>query len=203
MLTVSGLHSAILKPASFTVGAGECVAVRGPSGGGKSALLRAVADLDPGRGDVRLNGVAREAMPAPQWRRRVVYVAAESGWWADRVGDHMADPAAAVRLAAALGLPADCPDWPVARLSTGERQRLALVRALVLRPPVLLLDEPTGPLDAGSTTLVEECLRAELARGAAVLLVTHDPAQAERLAVRTLYVEAGRVVADGEVRPCR
>ncbi|HYH23669.1 MAG TPA: ABC transporter ATP-binding protein [Azospirillum sp.] len=193
MLAVSGLENSVLKPVGFAVPAGTCVAVRGPSGSGKSVLLRAIADLDPNRGEVRLGDRARSAMPAPEWRRRVTYVAAESGWWADGVGAHFADPARAAPLMEALGLPRDAMDWPVARLSTGERQRLALVRALVQGPDVLLLDEPSGALDADATARLEAQLRREMARGAAILLATHDPAQADRLATRTLWVEKGVV----------
>lgn len=198
MLSVSNLSTTVLKPASFQVEAGECVSVQGKSGSGKSVLLRALADLDPSTGEVRLNGDLREDMPAPLWRRRVTYVAAESGWWEDRVGAHFAQPDRAAALAGALGLPGEVMDWPVVRLSTGERQRLALVRALVQRPEVLLLDEPTGPLDAEATERVEALLHAELARGARVLIVTHAPEQAVRLARRHLHVADG-VVADGVV----
>src|SRR2546421_275159 len=84
-------------------------------------------------------------------------------------------------LAARLGLQADLLDASIARLSTGEKQRLALVRALLQCPPVLLLDEPTGPLDEESVTKVEALLRERVATGISVLLVTHDPNQAERL----------------------
>ena len=69
----------------------------------------------------------------------------------------------------------------VARLSTGERQRLALVRALVLGSPVLLLDEPTGPLDPASVERVEALLSERLEAGTILLIVTHDPTQGERL----------------------
>ena len=193
MLSVRNLSTPVLKPASFRLEAGECVAVQGRSGSGKSVLLRALSDLDPSTGEVRLNGALREEMPAPLWRRRVTYVAAESGWWEDRVGAHFAHPDRAVALAGTLGLPAEVMEWPVARLSTGERQRLALVRALVQGPEVLLLDEPTGPLDAEATERVEALLRGALERGAGVLVVTHSPEQAARLARRHLHV------ADGEV----
>lgn len=196
MLTVSNLTTPVLKPATFRLGAGECVAVRGKSGSGKSVLLRALADLDPSVGEVRLNGALREDMPAPLWRRRVTYVAAESGWWEDRVGAHFAQPDRAAALAGTLGLPGEVMDWPVARLSTGERQRLALVRALVQGPEVLLLDEPTGPLDAEATERVEALLRGALERGAGVLIVTHSPEQATRLAHRHLQVANG-VVTEG------
>ncbi|WP_431858992.1 ABC transporter ATP-binding protein [Azospirillum sp.] len=191
MLTVRNLATPVLKPASLSVATGACVAVQGPSGAGKSVLLRAIADLDPNTGEVSLGDRSREAMPAPAWRRLVAYVAAESGWWLERVGEHFADPVAALPLVAALGLPAQALEWPVARLSTGERQRLAFARTLAQRPAVLLLDEPTAALDEASVDRVETLLRAELARGTAILLVTHATAQAERLADRTLRMEGG------------
>ena len=192
MLSVRALTRPGLEPVSFDLAAGECVAVRGGSGSGKSLLLRAIADLDPNHGQLSLEGRAREAMSGPEWRRRVTYVPAEPGWWADTVGGHFADWAAAEPLAAGLGLPADCRDWPVARLSTGERQRLALVRALVQAPRVLL-DEPTSGLDHATGAAAETLVARHREGGGAVLWVTHDPAQAARIAVRTLLVEAGRV----------
>ena len=123
---------------------GECVTLLGPSGSGKTMLLRALADLDPNAGEVSLNRIPRSAIPAPRWRRAVTYVAAKPGWWADRVSAHYSDWPAARFLAERLALPEDCGAWPVDRLSTGEAQRLGLVRALVQTPQVLLLDEPTG-----------------------------------------------------------
>src|SRR5215467_12741386 len=74
--------------ASFELHAGECVALQGASGVGKSLLLRAIADLDPNEGFVELHGMPRETTPAPVWRKHVTYVAAESGWWADTVQEH-------------------------------------------------------------------------------------------------------------------
>jgi ABC-type lipoprotein export system ATPase subunit len=81
----------------------------------------------------------------------------------------------------AIGLAADLIDAPVARLSTGERQRLALVRALIQAPRFLLLDEPTSALDTATTLTVEALLQEARAQGIGLLVVTHDPAQADRL----------------------
>lgn len=182
-----------LEGANLSVSAGECVAIMGPSGAGKSVLLRAVADLDPNEGEALLDGRRRSAMSGPAWRRLVTYVAAEPGWWADIVGDHMRDRAAAVPLVEAMRLPAEALDWPVARLSTGERQRLGLVRALIQEPRALLLDEPTGALDAEAREAVERVLRERLVSGVAIILVTHDPHQAARLARRHLLMTAGHL----------
>ena len=198
MLTVRALTRPGLEPVSFDLAAGECVAVRGGSGSGKSLLLRSIADLDPNHGDLSLDGRPRESMSGPEWRRLVTYVPAEPGWWAETVGGHYPDWNAAEPLALALGLPAECRDWPVSRLSTGERQRLALVRALVRKPKVLLLDEPTSGLDRDTGHAAETLVSRHLEAGGTVLWVTHDPAQAARVAARLLTVEAGVVREDGE-----
>jgi len=193
MLSVTDLTRLELGPLSFTVETGECLALRGPSGAGKSLLLRAIADLDPNEGRVSLDGESREDMPAPDWRRRVAYLAAEAGWWADTVADHFADWQAARPLVEALGLTADCGDWPVARLSTGEKQRLALVRSLLMEPRALLLDEPTSGLDPDAIERVEALIRARQEAGVSVLWVTHDRAQARRVARRWLEIENGQL----------
>ena len=85
MLTAQDLTVNGLAPFDLTIEAGECVALTGASGSGKTLVLRALADLDPGAGEVTLDGHSRTAIAAPDWRRRVVYLAAEPGWWADRV----------------------------------------------------------------------------------------------------------------------
>lgn len=193
MLMVANLSRSGLAPASFSLSYGECVAVRGPSGAGKSLLLRAIVDLDPNSGEVSLDGVSRDLMSGPAWRRLVGYLPAEPGWWADRVGGHFDDWTAALPLVERLGLPADARDWPLTRPSTGERMRLALVRALVRRPKVLLLDEPTAALDATSVSTVEALIAERVGDGLAVLWVTHDAAQGDRVAHRFLRVEAGQV----------
>ena len=193
MLEVRRLSRPGLEVEAFTLAGGECVAVRGPSGSGKSLFLRAIADLDPNDGEMLLDGEAREAMPAPRWRRWVTYVAAEPGWWADTVGAHFADWPAAEPLVEALLLPADCHGWPILRLSTGEKQRLGLVRALVQAPRVLLLDEPTGALDPDAAAAVERLLAGRFESGASALWVTHDEAQTRRVATRCFAVDAGQV----------
>lgn len=193
MLLVRDLVRPGLVAASFEVRAGECVAIMGPSGSGKSLLLRAIADLDPNDGVVAADGLERARVSGPTWRRAVVYVPAEPGWWAATVGEHFPVRDGVEPMLRSLQLPETCLDWPVQRLSTGERQRLALIRALLLSPPVLLLDEPTAALDEENTRAVEDALREWLARGTSLVLATHNAAQASRLAVRTLRIEFGRL----------
>ncbi len=197
MLTIRGLTRPGLSPFDLELAGGECVAVLGPSGGGKTLLLRAIADLDPNEGELSLDGESRAGMSGPEWRGRVSYLASEPGWWAERIGAHFTDAEAAIPLLAALGLGAEALDWTVSRASTGERQRLALARTLARTqtqaPEVLLLDEPSSGLDPAATEMVEAMLRERLAAGVAILIATHDPAQAGRLARRRLIVEAGEV----------
>ena len=196
-LVLRGLRSTLAGPFDMEVGTGECVAVTGASGAGKSLFLRMIADLDPNEGEVWLDGRERGSWTAPAWRRHAVYAAAEPGWWAERVRDHFAPAAeeAARALLPALGLAPAMMDAALTRLSTGERQRLALARALVLDPPVLLLDEPTGALDQEATLRVEEVLRARLARGTTILMVTHSAEQAARLGRHRLRMVGGRLEA--------
>ena len=188
MLQVRDLQPRGLKPVGFDLADGETLSVTGPSGSGKSLLLRAIADLDPNAGEVWLDGVERRSIPAPRWRRQVCYLSSEPGWWAERVGEHVADWDAIADDLAGLGLPPESRDWTVAVLSTGERQRLALLRALAVRPRVLLLDEPTGALDTEATRAVEELIARRREEGVAAVWVTHDAAQAGRVAARRLTV---------------
>ena len=191
MLEIRNLTRPGLAPVDLSLEDGECIAVSGPSGAGKSILMRAIADLDPNTGEVSLDGQSRDAVPAPVWRSDVIYVPAEAGWWSDRVAAHFQDPDLALPLAVRLGLPADAMGWEISRLSTGERQRLALVRAFQAAPKVLLLDEPTSGLDPEAIAKVESMLHERIGQGLGLVVVTHDAAQAARLATRRIAIDKG------------
>jgi phosphate-transporting ATPase len=156
-------------------------------------LLRAIADLDPSDGLVCLDGRERSMIAGPEWRRLVGYVPAQPGWWADTVGEHFSEWSQALTFVRDLGFPEEAKAWPISRLSTGERLRLALIRALMVRPKVLLLDEPTAALDPASVAAVETLIAARIQAGLAVLWVTHDAEQAQRIAHRLLVVKAGEI----------
>lgn len=193
LLQISDLDCGSVRDVSFTLQAGECIAIIGPSGSGKSRLLRAIADLDPHSGEALLRGENRRRMPAHRWRQRVAYLPAESAWWGELVADHMPDPGPE-RLAA-LGLEAGVMDWRVSRLSSGERQRLALLRLLASEPEVLLLDEPTANLDSASIAQMERLLAQQQAQGRGLLWVSHDEEQVRRVADRGFVIENGRLEA--------
>lgn len=126
-----------------------------------------------------LDGVAVEAMPAHHWRRQVGLLPAESAWWFDTVGPHCVSwPMDALQH---LGFSPEVLGWSVSRLSSGERQRLALLRLLAISPRILLMDEPTANLDTQNTERVERLLvdfRTRQRPG--MVWVSHDISQLKR-----------------------
>ncbi|GAB4820659.1 hypothetical protein N2152v2_007705 [Parachlorella kessleri] len=206
--TINGhqIHSGI----SFTVRSGEVLFVRGPSGVGKTLLLRSLAYLDPlDEGKLTLNGQTPEQLCIPKWRALVCYVfqsrVAHKGtpselWFtvqqfkAQR-GRPRGDLPALIH---DLGLEQEVLNQPWTQLSGGQAQRVQLAIALALKPPVLLLDEPTSALDVESTKKVEQVVKA---CNAAVVWVSHDPEQPSRVGGRTLDLPLGTesvVVAPSE-----
>ncbi|CAN5192407.1 ATP-binding cassette domain-containing protein [soil metagenome] len=197
LLDIRGLRSDFGGPFDLQIDRGECISIVGRSGAGKSVFLRLVADLDPGSGTVLLDERLRESWTAPQWRAQVIYQAAEPAWWADTVRAHF--PAGSGERAAALsttlGIAPALLDADVTRLSTGERQRLALVRSLAGSPRIVLLDEPSAALDAESTRRMERLLGRCQDDGLAIVLVTHSIEQAHRLGRRHFEMIDHRLVA--------
>jgi len=189
MLSVRNLKRLSIGPIDLDVEGGEIVALTGPSGVGKSMLLRAISDLDPNTGTLSLDGQDRDAMSAPQWRKHVMYVPAHTGWWAETVEPHFIglDRTRVKDTLHGLNLESTALGWQVANLSTGERQRLALARALAHDPKILLLDEPTSGLDGDNAGRVETLVRAAATAGSGVVFVTHDTVQANRLSTRRVY----------------
>lgn len=167
----------------------ELVTIVGPSGSGKSLLLRAVADLDAHQGEVWLQEQPQSAHDPREWRRQVAYVAAETAWWSTTVADHFMQIPAPGQLEK-LGLQSDVMGWQIERLSSGERQRLGILRALVLQPAMVLLDEPTANLDHENTLAVEALITDYLQQQeAAAIWVSHDAKQRQRLGGKEISLE--------------
>jgi putative ABC transport system ATP-binding protein len=181
---------------------GEVIAVRGPSGSGKTTLLRTLCRLqEPAAGTVALGDDDAAAIGWSAWRRRVCLVPQLPVMLTSSVADEVRhalgyrtsrdlpahDPARGRRLLDALRLADILDDHAPDDLSVGQKQRLALVRALLLDPDVLLLDEPTSALDPDAAEALREVVRREVSnRPAAVLLVTHDPGKAMRWCDRVI-----------------
>mgnify|MGYP000663208798 CR=1 FL=1 len=187
-LTLDNISVGTLEGVNLSLQGGDIVCVSGPSGSGKSRLLRAVADLDPHQGRVALDEMEQGSVPGYRWRRQVMMVPADSQWWYEDVGAHF-EPEQRT-LPSALGLPPETMNWTVSRLSSGERQRLAIARALARQPRVLLLDEPTANLDQDMTHQVENWLLEEIrARDLIVIWIAHDIGQIERVASRHYRIQ--------------
>ena len=191
-LTLVELCVAHVGPVNLQVGAAEIVCLSGPSGSGKSLLLRAVADIIPHTGKVLLDATDASTIPAPQWRKQVGLLPAENQWWQDHVGEHFVQRDNS--LLAAVGFGETTWQWELARCSTGEKQRLALLRLLCNQPRCLLLDEPTASLDPDNAARVEEMVR-DYSRHhqAPVLWVSHSREQIRRIAQRHFVLRDGKV----------
>lgn len=190
----------------LNVAAGDRVAVTGPSGSGKSLLLRALVGLDPLEGgEVTLHGRSQSRWPMPEYRSKVMYLPQRSAFGGGSVLEELRRPFSlkihsgrpflldeAERWLAALNRP-DFLNLNVTTLSGGEGQLLALVRALLLGPSVLLLDEATASLDPDATSAAEAALVKWCTAGPprALVWVSHDPAQRARVATRELPVVPG------------
>ena len=198
-----------LEGATFHVAPGELVAVQGPSGCGKTTLLLIAGGLlRPDAGQVLLVGQDPYAL-SPDARARfraenigfvfqqfhlVPYLSVLDNILAPTLARPAEDAnERATELARRFGL-ADRQDHTPGELSTGERQRTALARALLHKPQLLLADEPTGNLDEASGKIVLGHLAEFAKAGGAVLLVTHDPRAAE-YATRTVRMEGGRITS--------
>lgn len=180
-------------PYSLTVDEHEIIGLSGASGIGKTQLLRAMVETIFYSGTIFFKGQTPDHYTPCQWRRLVGLVPAESMWWGEHVADHFPEKKSEVGLSTLLedlGLHSDILSWQIERLSTGERQRLALARALVLQPAVVLLDEPCSALDSQSTDRVEKILLSYRQRNdAALIWVSHDQEQLKRVADRCYQVD--------------
>ena len=195
VLDIADLDGDHFGPVSLQLHARERLWLSGPSGSGKSRFLRAVADLDPSSGVVCVDGKLRHETSPERWRRLVALLPAESHWWAETVGEHFPiDDGYRLQM---LGFDFTVLDWSVSRLSSGERQRLALLRLLTTRPRVLLLDEPTANLDRENTLRVEALIADYVDQNhSCALWVSHDREQAERIGDRIAHFANGRFVTN-------
>jgi ABC-type multidrug transport system ATPase subunit len=178
-LTLESFSCRAVHELQMSLAPGECMGVTGPSGVGKSQFLRAVADLEPYEGRMLLDGLAADQILPPLWRRQVGLLPAESAWWFDTVGEHF--ERMPTDWLAQLGFDKQIGEWQIGHLSSGERQRLALVRLLLNRPKVLLLDEPTANLDVENIHRVESVLAEfRTTHHPGIIWVGHDLEQLKR-----------------------
>jgi len=181
-------------PIDLQLKATEIIGLSGSSGSGKSRLLRALADLDEHKGIIQLDDINQQTIAAHLWREKVALLSAETSWWFDTVAEHFTKKESAENLMA-LGFTEDCLHWSVARMSSGEKQRLGLLRLLQNKPDVLLLDEPTANLDKHNTRLFENHVMDYLRnRSACAIWVSHDHDQLQKISQREYKIEDGILI---------
>lgn len=222
MIQVEGLRKSIrngarmvdiLKGLDFSIPQGQFAAIMGASGSGKSTLLGLLAGLDtPSSGEVRLNGIAISYLPEDrlaQVRGKTIGFVFQSYQliptltalenvllpYELNAGETQDGLARARDLLVSVGLGDRFGHYPV-QLSGGEQQRVALARAFILRPPIVLADEPTGNLDStNGAHVLELLLNLNRKEGTTLVLVTHDPALAA-CAGRRITLRDGVIVSD-------
>ncbi len=200
---------------TLRVGRGEILALLGPNGAGKTTTTRMLAGiLRPDAGGAKVAGF--DILTQTEYVRSVVGVLTEQHGLYNRMrcGEYLDFYGALYGLSAAerkqradqllrdLDLDVDLDAW-LAEFSKGMRQRLALVRALMHSPSVLLLDEPTSALDPESARTVRNLLRTLRDQGATILVCTHNLSEAEELADRIAIIRHGRLIAEGTAAELR
>lgn len=209
-LTLHRNRQLVLDEAAVEIGAGEIVCLLGPSGSGKSSLLRCINRLtEPPAGSVFVEDVDVTTMDVLALRRRIGMVFQQVSLFPGTVAENVTygtalqkrplPPSDITRLLALADLPADFAEQDSQTLSGGQAQRVAIARVLATEPAVLLLDEPTSALDPAATRRIieETMLKLRQTLGLTVLWVTHNPEQARRIADRIYLLVQGRVVDEG------
>lgn len=190
----------ILRGVTTTIPEGGITVLTGPSGSGKSTLLRLCNRLAvPSSGTVRLRGRDLMTIDPVELRRRVGMVFQRPTPFPGTVWDNLRAAATvarsdAITLLDQVGLGSELLDQEATSLSGGEAQRMCLARTLATGGDVVLADECTSSLDAAASAVVEQAARALAERGHTIVWVTHDEAQADRLADHRRHLEQGRVV---------
>ena len=198
----------VLRDINLEVATGELLVIIGPSGSGKSSLLRCINRLnDIASGSILLDGQSIHDMPVTELRRKVGMIFQKTAAFEGSVAENIAFGAALhdrtisraqiLDLMRQVSLEAQLSDQAASALSGGQEQRLAIARALALDPSLLLLDEPTSSLDPIATGRVEDSLlQLRIATNLTMIWVSHSIEQARRIGSRVLLLDEGRIVRE-------
>jgi putative ABC transport system ATP-binding protein len=203
----------LIRDVSLTLGPGDRLAIRGPSGAGKTVLLRALALLDPlDAGAIYWNGKPVRSELIPSFRSQVIYLHQRPALFEGSVCANLERPYTlkafrgkrfdrdrVVDLLKGLGRDVSFLEKTAGDLSGGEAQIVALLRAIQLGPTMLLLDEPTASLDGHAMQAIEQLIDRwfdELPGERAFVWISHDPEQARRVAGRTLQIDSGQMLPE-------
>lgn len=194
----------VLRNVSFEVNKGDRIAIVGASGSGKTTLLKLLNRLlEPSAGSIEFEGKRYQDIPVLQLRQQILYVAQEPKLFGTTVREALSYPLKLRNLKEIdqrvndgierMNIPRNWLDRSELELSTGERQWIAIARALICQPAVLLLDEPIANLDANRSEML---LRILAQVDCTVLAVTHQFEWAERFGARILQLQRGQLIRD-------
>jgi putative ABC transport system ATP-binding protein len=198
----------IVDDFSFAFEPGKVYSLLGPSGAGKTSLLRLFNRLDePTAGDVIFDGSDFRTVPPWELRRKIGFLFQVPFLFPGTVADNLRTAEATLtddqidQLLIHASVDPGIRKYPIDNLSLGEKQRIALARVLATKPAVILLDEPTAALDPTYTERIESSVRNIAEQdGLAVIIVSHQPQQALRLGGEGLLIVAGKLVEHGPVQ---
>ena len=183
--------SGMVNPVSLSLSAGQIGMISGESGSGKSQFLKALADIIEHQGETLVFDnqawLNQQTTTPAHWRQKVMYFSAETAWWLDKISAHF-NKALSDETLNAIGLERRLFEHNPDQLSSGEKQRFALLRGLAYQPKVLLLDEITANLDPKTEQQVEQLIQDYVQQHqACALWISHDPQQQTRLASTALH----------------
>lgn len=199
----------ILNNISFTIQSGDCIGIMGPSGSGKSSLFRLLNLLNsPTQGQILYKDKNIQEYAPTELRRRISYILQKPYLFGTTVQENLTysyqllgqkpDFKEIHSYLDKVKLPENILEKKNTALSGGEQQRIALIRSLLIKPEIILLDEVTAALDEENTLLLEKLIVAEQhLYHLTLLFITHNQEQAKRLAHKILYLEAGTIRSYG------
>lgn len=197
-------NKAILKNLSINISSGDFIFIVGPSGSGKSTFLKLCSHLiSPTTGELIFNGKDMMQYSPMELRKRIGYCFQTPYLFGDTVEENIYFPYSIRNLKVNLetvhqlffsfNLDKEFLKKDVKNLSGGEKQRIALIRTLLFRPEILLLDEVTSALDVDNTLIVEKVINSLNEEGTTVLWITHNPEQSKKYANKLLTIENGEI----------
>ncbi|MBC2580604.1 ATP-binding cassette domain-containing protein [Clostridium sp. DJ247] len=197
-------NKTILKDISININYGDFISVVGPSGSGKSTFLKLCSQLiSPTEGNIIFKNKSYMEYNPIEWRRSIAYCFQTPYLFGDTVMDNLnfpysirntkADLKRIQELLLIFRVNEDCLNKKVRNLSGGEKQRIALIRTLLFKPEILLLDEVTSALDVENTQVVENVIQSLNKEGITILWITHNPEQSKKYANKILSIENGKI----------
>lgn len=193
MLVVNNITVGQLRANDLSLRNGEIAALTGMSGAGKTIFMKALADLIPHIGIFHLNGLSPNEYLPYEWRSLVMFTPAQSVWWLDTVKHHIIEHPNVLKWLDTLNLPEQILMSDPSTLSTGQAQRLSLLRVLTREPELLLLDEPTANLDKENVRAIEKCILECKNQNKKVIFTSHSAKQITGLSDQIWEIQDGQL----------